>query len=81
MTIIIDGNLVQEFKKILQIDITPRSPKVSPPLIYSCYILSYRFNPIRSQLETVLDFGLVDLCMKECVTELIKEGHFFGSLP
>ena len=64
LTIIIDENSVQEFKKILQINITARSPKVWPLLIYSCYILSYRFNPIRSQLETVLDFWLVDLCKK-----------------
>ena len=42
------------------------------------HILSYKFNPIRSQLETVLDFWLVNVCMKEC--ELIKEGHTFGLL-
>ena len=36
-------------------------------------ILSCRFNPIRSQLKTVLDFWLVNVCMKEC--ELIKGGH------
>ena len=42
------------------------------------HILSYRFNPIRSQLETVLDFWLVNVCMKEC--ELIKGGHTFGLL-
>ena len=29
-------------------------------------ILSCRFHPIRSQLETVLDFWLVNVCMKEC---------------
>ena len=40
------------------------------------HILSYRFNPIRSQLETVLDFWLVNVCMKEC--ELIKCDHTFG---
>ena len=34
------------------------------------HILSYRFTPIRSQLETVLDFWFVSVCMKEC--ELIK---------
>ena len=34
------------------------------------HILSYRFNPIRSQLETVLDFWLVNVWMKAC--ELIK---------
>ena len=34
------------------------------------HILSYRFNPIKSQLETVLDFRLVNVCMKKC--ELIK---------
>ena len=43
------------------------------------HILSYRFNPIRSQLETVLDYWLVNVCMKEC--ELIKGGHTFGILP
>ena len=42
------------------------------------HILSYRFNPIRSQLETVLDFWLVNVYMKEC--ELIKGGHTFGLL-
>ena len=40
------------------------------------HILSYRFNPIRSQLETVLNLRLVNICMKEC--ELIKGGHTFG---
>ena len=39
------------------------------------HTLSYRFNPIRSQLETVLDFWLVYVCVKEC--ELIKGGHIF----
>ena len=29
-------------------------------------------------LETVLDFWLVNVCMKEC--ELIKGGHTFGLL-
>ena len=39
-------------------------------------ILSYRFNIIRSQLETVFDFWLVlNVCMKEC--DLIKGGHTF----
>jgi len=45
------------------------------------HILSHRFNPIRSQLETVLDFWLVNVCMKEC--ELIKKnkgGHSFRLL-
>ena len=42
------------------------------------HILSYRFNPIRSQLETVLNFWLVNVCMKEC--ELIEGGHTFGLL-
>ena len=42
------------------------------------HILSYRFYPIRSQLETVLDFCLVNVCIKEC--ELIKGGHTFGLL-
>ena len=36
------------------------------------HVVSYRFNTIRSQLETVLDF------MKEC--ELIKGGHTFELL-
>ena len=36
------------------------------------------FNPIRSQLETVLDLSLVNVCMKEC--ELSKGGHTFGLL-
>ena len=42
------------------------------------HILSCRFNPIRSQLETVLDFWLVNVYMKEC--ELIKESlsHFWA---
>ena len=31
------------------------------------------FRPMRSQLETVLVFLLVNVCMKEC--ELIKGGH------
>ena len=39
---------------------------------------TFRFNPIRSQLETVLDVRLVNVCMKEC--ELIKGGHTFGLL-
>ena len=30
------------------------------------HILSYRFNPIRSQLGTVLHIWLVNVCMKEC---------------
>jgi len=42
------------------------------------HILSYRFNPVRSQLETVFDFWLVNVCMKEC--DLITEGHTFGIL-
>ena len=42
------------------------------------HIVSYRFNTIRSQLETVLDFWLVNVCMKEC--ELIKGGHTFELL-
>ena len=41
-------------------------------------ILSYRFNPIRTQLEIVLDFRLVNVCMKEF--KLIKGGHTFGLL-
>ena len=40
------------------------------------HILSYRFNPIRSQMETVLRFWLVNVYIKEC--ELIKGGHTFG---
>ena len=39
---------------------------------------SCRFSPIRSQLETVLDFWLVNVCMKEC--ELIKGDHTFRLL-
>ena len=39
---------------------------------------TFIFNPIRSQLETVLDVLLVNVCMKEC--ELIKGGHTFGLL-
>ena len=42
------------------------------------HIFSYRFHPIRSQLETVLDFWLVNVCMKKC--ELIKGGLTFGLL-
>ena len=42
----------------------------------TAFILSCKFNPIRSQLETVLDFWLVNVCMEEC--ELIKSGHTFG---
>ena len=42
------------------------------------HILSYRFNPIRSQLETVLHIWLVNVCMKEC--ELIKGGSTIGLL-
>ena len=42
------------------------------------HILSYKFNPIRSQLETVVDLWLVNVCMKEC--ELIRGGHTFGLL-
>ena len=57
--------------------ITARSPQVWPLLIFS-HILSHRFNPIRSQLETVLGFWLVNVCMKEC--ELIKGGHTFRLL-
>ena len=57
--------------------ITARSPQVWPLLIYS-HILSHRFNPIRSQLETILGFWLVNVCMKEC--GLIKGGHTFRLL-
>ena len=57
--------------------ITARSPQVWPLLIFS-HILSHRFNPIRSQLETVLGFRLVNVCRKEC--ELIKGGHTFRLL-
>ena len=46
--------------------------------VQKCDVLSCRFNPIRGQLKTVLDFWLVTVCMKEC--ELIKEGHTFGLL-
>ena len=42
------------------------------------HILSCRFNPIRSQLETVLNFWLVNVCLKEY--EFIKGGHSFGLL-
>ena len=42
------------------------------------HLLFYRFNPIRSQLETVLDFWLVNVCMEEC--ELITGGHPYGLL-
>ena len=42
------------------------------------HVVSYRFNTIRGQLETVLDFWLVNVCMKEC--ELIKGGHTFELL-
>ena len=42
------------------------------------HVLSYRFNPIKSQLETVLDFWLVIVCMNEC--ESIKEVKLLGSL-
>ena len=42
------------------------------------HVVSYRFNTIRSQLETVLDLWLVNVCMKEC--ELIKGGHTFELL-
>ena len=42
------------------------------------HILSYRFNPIRSQLETVLHIWLVNVCMKEC--ELNKGGRTIGLL-
>ena len=42
------------------------------------HILSYRFNPIRGQLDTVLRFWLINVYMKEC--ELIKGGHTFGVL-
>ena len=42
------------------------------------HILSCRFNPIRSQLETVLHIWLVNVCMKEC--ELIKGGRTIGLL-
>ena len=41
------------------------------------HILSHRFHPIRSQLETVLDFWLVYVGVKEC--ELMW-GHIFGLL-
>ena len=56
--------------------ITALSPKVWP--IWFIHILSYRFNPIRSQLETVLHIWLVNVCMKEC--ELIKGGCTIGLL-
>ena len=42
------------------------------------HILLYRFNPIRCQLETALNFWLVNLCVKEC--ELITGGHTYGLL-
>ena len=41
------------------------------------HILLHRFNPIRSQLETVLHLWLVYVCVKEC--ELMW-GHIFGLL-
>ena len=40
-------------------------------LIYSHSLV--QIDPIRSQLETALDFLLVNTCMEEC--ELIKGGH------
>ena len=46
--------------------------------LQSQHILSYRFHPIRSQLETVLDFWLNNVCVKEC--ELVKGGHTFRLL-
>ena len=58
--------------------ITAWSPKLKCDRFWFIHILLYRFNPIRSQLETVLDFWLVSVCMKEC--ELIKGGHTFGLL-
>ena len=42
------------------------------------HILSYKVNPIRNQMETVLDSWLVNVCMNEC--ELIEGGHTFGLL-
>ena len=42
------------------------------------HILSYRFNPIRSQLETVLDFWLVNVYMEEY--ELINGNRTIGLL-
>ena len=39
---------------------------------------AFDFNPIRSLVETVLDFWLANVCMKEC--ELIKGGHTFWFL-
>ena len=42
------------------------------------HILLCRFNPIRSQLETVLDFWLVNVWTEEC--QLIKGRHTFGLL-
>ena len=42
-----------------------KEPK-SVTAFWFIHILSYRFNPTRSLLETVLDFWLVNVCMKEC---------------
>ena len=42
------------------------------------HILLCRFNPIRIHLETVLNFWLVNVCVKEC--ELIKGDHTFKLL-
>ena len=43
------------------------------------HFLSCRINPIRNQLETVLDFWLVNVCTRDCC-ELIKGDHTFGLL-
>ena len=52
-----------------------KEPKSVTALIYS---LSFVQIESRSHLETVLDFRLVNVCMKEC--ELIKRGHTLGFL-
>ena len=46
--------------------------------IWFICILSCRFNPMGSQLETVLNFWLINVWMKVC--ELIKGGLTFGLL-
>ena len=56
--------------------VTARSLKVWPLLIYSHSCVQIYL--IRSQLETVIDFWLVNVCMKEY--ELTEGGHTFGLL-
>ena len=75
---IVAENRVRVISDLSQLYFKSYSKEPKCDRFWFIHILSYRFNRIRSQLETVLDFWLVNVCLKEC--HLIKGGHTFRLL-